>query len=55
MNNPNRFIHGLTDIGQIFDDQVNPTPVVVVGPDNKPVIIPNLQRSLDTDIEDNQT
>jgi hypothetical protein len=47
MNNPNRFIKGLSDIGQIVDDNVNPNPVVINGPQKIIIVIPNPDRSLD--------
>lgn len=46
MNNPNRFITGLDDMGQIVDNNVNPAPVVI-GPEQTLIVIPNPDRSLD--------
>jgi hypothetical protein len=39
LTNPNRFIHGLSDIGEIFDDKCLECPPTVESPSQEPEVV----------------
>ena len=52
MNNPNRFIRGLSDYTyQVIDNQLNRIPIIVNGPDPRKITIPLPQTALESEID----